>query len=280
MTADYETLIVQHDAGVATVTLDRPEVMNAIDLRMAKEIPEALWSLDRDESVRCVVVTGAGKAFCAGWDLSRGAGSFGANAQDAHDRELGVDSDGVADRGAYWKMRTPTIAAINGAAVGAGLTSTLRYDILFAAEDAKLRFPFTRLGITPEANVTWLLPRLVGVSKTCELLFGGRFFTGREAERIGLVSRALPREEVLPAALDLAHDIADNTSPLAVGLTKELVYRFLQEGDRASAFALETKATWWAGSQPDASEGTSAFLEKRAPRWRGSKHAKLPEELR
>lgn len=276
---EYEKILIEISEGVATLTYNRPEKRNAFDLQMNKEFFEAIWRLDADEAVRAIVVTGAGRAFCAGVDMSAGAGTFGAEAQQRHDEELGVDSDSVAEQCAFWRMDTPIVGAINGAAIGAGLTVALLFDVRFAALDAPLAFPFTRLGVIPEANSTWLVPRLVGLSRGLELMLSGRTFTGAEAAEVGLVSRALPRDQVLPAALELARDIARNTAPASVALAKRLIYGSLGETDRLASMQRETKLTWWIGSQPDAAEGVLAFLEKRAPRWKLSKHVKVPDEL-
>ncbi len=278
---DYETILTEvDDAGVATITLNRPDQRNAVNLRMDKELQDALWGFEADEAIRVIVMTGAGKAFCSGADISGGEATFGAEAHEAHDRELDLDSDSIAERYALWTMSTPIIAAINGAAIGAGLTLPLLFDIRYAAEDAKLAFVFTRRGIMAEANSTWLLPRLVGLSRGLELLISGRRFSGVEAAEIGLVSRALPRDEVLPAAQELARDIAVNTAPGSVALVKRLVYEGLGQTDRLAAMQRETKITWWVGEQPDAVEGVMSFLERRAPDWKGTKHVVLPEELR
>ena len=276
---DYETLTVTIDDGVAVVTLNRPEVGNAFNVKMTAEFDEAIWGLEADESVRAIVVTGAGKSFCTGWDLSSGADAFGAAAHEEHNEELGVSDDDIAQRYSLWRMRTPLIAAINGLAIGAGLTITLLCDIRVTAEDARLRFAFTRLNVIPDANSTWLLPRIVGVSNALELMLTGRWFTGAEAAAMGLASKAVPADNVLAAALEIARDIADNVAPTAAGVTKELVYRFLGESDRLAAMALETKATWWAGQQPDTMEGVMALMEKRKPKFTGSKHEPLPEGL-
>lgn len=275
----YETLLVDVDGGVATVTFNRPEQHNAINLQMEKDLHDALWSLERDESVRAIVVTGAGRSFCSGVDISSGGAAFGADAHAEHDAALGVSSDTLWERVAYWTMDTPVIGAINGAAIGVGLTLPMLFDVRYVAEDAKLSFVFTRRGIIPEANSTWLVPRLVGLSRGLELLLSGRTFTGREAAEIGLCSRALPADEVLPAAQELARDIAVNTAPLSVATTKRLVYEFMHAAERPAAIARETKLTWWVGEQPDAVEGVMAWFEKRAPSWSVSKHLRPPEGL-
>jgi enoyl-CoA hydratase/carnithine racemase len=212
-------------------------------------------------------------------DLSTGADTFGDEMHERHNAEVGASDAELTQRYAFWTMRTPLIAAINGVAIGAGLTLTFLADVRIVAEDARLRLPFVRLNVLPDANSTWLLPRLVGLSRALELMLTGRWFTGREAAEIGLASRALPAAEVLPAAQELAREIATNTAPLAVGLTKQLVYKNLMEADRVAAFTEETRLIWWTGTQPDTPEGVTALLTKRTPLWTQSKHTPLPEDL-
>jgi enoyl-CoA hydratase/carnithine racemase len=275
----YETILVTLDDGVATLTLNRPEAKNAFDHVMDREFHEAMWALDADEAVRVIIVTGAGAAFCAGIDLAAGAEVFSADAHEAHDAALGVDADSIPDRSAFWTMRTPVIGAINGAAVGAGLTVPMLFDIRIVADDAKLGFVFTRRGILPDANITWLLPRLVGLERALELLLTGRMFSGADAAAMGLALRAVPRDQVLPEAQALARELVRTSAPIAVGLTKQLVYGSLGETDRKAAFARETKLIWWSGEQADATEGVMSFFERRDPSWTVSKHAQPPEEL-
>jgi enoyl-CoA hydratase/carnithine racemase len=279
MRTDFETVLVAVEGGVATLTLNRPERGNAFNHTMDREFHEAMWALEAADEVRVIVVTGAGKVFCGGVDLEPAGDVFGAGAHEAHDAALGVDSDTVGERAAFWRMRTPVIGAINGSALGAGLTVPMLFDIRYVAEDAKLGFVFTRRGIFPEANSNWLLPRLVGLGTALDLLLTGRMFSGREAVEMGLASRALPREEVLPAALELARDLAANTAPASVGIAKEMIYAALREPDRMASMRLETKITWWLGTHPDAMEGIMAFLQRRPPQWSGSKHLELPEGL-
>ena len=278
---EYETVLVEvADDGVATLTFNRPEAMNAFTPTMDREFHEAMWALDADDAVRVIVVTGAGRAFCAGIDMAGGADVFGAEAHAEHDAAQGVDSDSVPDRSAFWTMRTPVIGAINGAAVGAGLTVPMLFDLRVVADDAKLGFVFTRRGIVPDANICWLLPRLVGVERALDLLMSGRMFSGAEAVEMGLALKAVPKDQVLFEAQALARELATHSAPAASGLVKQLVYEFLGETDRKAAFARETKVIWWVGEQPDATEGIMSFLEKRTPAWTTSKHAQLPEGLR
>ena len=284
----YETVLVEVDRGVALVTLNRPDQLNAFNQQMTAELLDALTTFDADEGVRAIVVTGAGRAFCAGAELGagvidtgdgdpkggdpKGGGGNDGGGSDG-DRKGGGNDGGAADRRAGalgvrpWEMGTPIVAAINGAAVGMGLTYPLMWDIRIAAEDAKLGLVFTRRGLLPEGNSLWLLARLIGASKAAELLLTGRIFSGREAVDLGVVSRAVPRGEVVDTALELAADIAANTSPTAVALTKRLFYRYLEEDDRMAARAEELEMFGWMARRPDAREGMTAFREKRPPDW-------------
>jgi enoyl-CoA hydratase/carnithine racemase len=175
-------------------------------------------------------------------------------------------------------MATPVLAAINGPAVGLGMTYPLQWDIRIAAKDAKLGFVFTRRGLIPEANSLWLLSRAIGSAAALELFLTGRTFSGEEALEMGLVSRALPTAEVLPTTMAVARDIAANTSPAAVAFTKKLFYQQLSSADRDASRASERAAFSWLVAQPDAAEGIASFLERRPPAWRMSKHVPLPGE--
>jgi enoyl-CoA hydratase/carnithine racemase len=183
------------------------------------------------------------------------------------------------DKRAYWEMNTPIIAAINGPAVGVGLTMPMEWDIRIAAEDAKLGFVFNRRGVMPELASNWIVPRIVGVSRGLELLMTGKIITGREAAAMGLVSSAVPAAEVLPTAVELARDVADNVAPVSAAIVKRLVYANLAEPDRRVAQSREGRLFGWTTQQPDSREGPMAFVEKRAPQWKLSKNADFPEEL-
>jgi enoyl-CoA hydratase/carnithine racemase len=263
----YEVLLVEVEAGVALITFNRPEQLNAVTPRMGLELGHALVELEADESVRAIVVTGAGRAFCVGAALDPEQSTF-TDGGDDEPEPLGPHASTLSP----WTMTTPILAAINGHAVGLGLTYALQWDIRVAAEDAKLGFVFTRRGVLPEANSLWLLSRAIGSSRSLELLLTGRTFSGLEAAEMGLVSRALPADEVLPATLEIARDIAANTAPGSVSLTKQLFYEFLTTDDRAAARAEERDAFQYLVGQPDGKEGMVSFLERRAPEWTGSKH--------
>ena len=266
----YQLIVVERNAGVALITLNRPEQLNAFTPRMGMELGHALVGLEAEEAVRAIVITGAGRAFCAGAALDPEGSTFN---PDAHQPEaLGPSSSSLSP----WEFSTPILAAINGPAVGLGMTYALQWDIRIAAEDAKLGFVFTRRGLLPEANSLWLLSRAIGSSRALELLLTGRTFTGAEAAEMGLVSRAVPKAEVLETTMGLARDIAANTAPAAVALTKTMFYGSLTTGDREASRAEEREAFHWLVNQPDAKEGMTSFLDRRPPRWGGSKHPDFP----
>jgi enoyl-CoA hydratase/carnithine racemase len=274
-TTAYETILVERQGRVGLITLNRPEHRNAYTPRMGAELREAFTELEADDEARVIVVTGAGRHFCAGADLSRGGSTFDRREDDA---ERASDRDRLGEGPRPWEMRTPIIAAINGSAVGVGITLPMQWDIRIVARDAKLGFVFNRRGVIPEANSLWIVPRLAGVSSAMELLLTGRIFSGEEAVAMGLASRAVAADQVLPTAVAMARDIAEQVAPLSAAITKGLIYRFLAEPDRDAAHALEGRAFWWMGRQADAREGVTAFLEKRPPDWKLSKHTDLPFE--
>src|SRR3984957_7157483 len=283
--SDYQTLRTDVSDKVATIWLNRPERRNSFSAEMTSELYQALARFESDDGVRAVVVTGAGQYFSAGADLGRGGGTF-ARPAGATGGEGGTGKEGgegevrrqPADRLEPGRMRTPVIAAMNGSAVGMGITLPLSWDIRFAATDAKYGFVFTRRGLVPEAGATWMLPRLVGVSVAMELLLSGRIFSGAEGARMGLFSRALPAQEVLPAAQEFARDLAANTSAVSVAATKALVYNGLGQ-DREESHAVEHQVFRWTGNSADAAEGVTAFLEKRGPQWPLSKVKDYPPML-
>jgi enoyl-CoA hydratase/carnithine racemase len=254
------TVLSSRVGGVATLTLNRPERLNAYTGEMGGELYAALHELDQDDAVRVIIVTGAGRAFCAGADLGAGEGTF------AGDRAFGVAA-GPEARVRPWNLRKPIIAAINGAAVGIGATLPLQWDIRLASDRARIGYVFTRRGITPEVLSSWLLPRIIGFSRAMELLISGRILTAAEALELGIVSRVVPHDDLLRVAGELAADIAANTSPLAVATVKRLLWRQLMEPDPRAALRRENEVFNWIGKQADAAEGVTAFLDKRAPRW-------------
>jgi enoyl-CoA hydratase/carnithine racemase len=258
----YETVLYDVSAGVATVTLNRPERMNAWNTLLGAELGDAMATADEDDDVRAVVVTGAGRAFCAGADLS--GGEFGGGAAP----KLRV----------CWpyQVRKPVIAAINGHAVGVGLTYPMTCDIRFVAADAKLAFAFVRRGAIPELASHVIVPRVTGFSVAAELLLSGRTFLGAEAAELGLVTKALPSAEVVPAAFELASDIAANTAPVSVAIAKRLLWDGMNKSV-AEMSALEGRIFAKVVELPDAREGIAAFIEKRAPVWSGKISTDTPD---
>ena len=262
---------LERQGHVATVWLDRPERGNGFISAMQIELHRQLEALDHDPDVRAIVVTGRGRFFSTGADLEPGGANFAFDQeQTARARKM------MADRPRPWKMGTPIIAAMNGSAVGIGLTFPLQWDIRIVNESAKYGFVFTRRGLIPEQNSLWLLPKLVGLSVALELLLTGRLFTGSEAKELGIASHAVPAEEVLPTALALATEIATRTAPSAVALTKRLAYELLSETDREAAFHREWELFRWMGRQPDSAEGVASFVEKRSPQFSSRKALDVP----
>ena len=269
---DLETINVELKARVATVTLNRPQRLNAYTVQMGAELYRTFAALDESDEARVILVTGAGRGFCAGMDLSAGGDTFADDGQWEQTRQL-------EKRVRPWNFGTPIIAAINGPAVGIGATLPLQWDFRLASQSARIGFVFTRRGITPEAMSTWILPRLIGMSKAMDLLITGRMLSAAEALDYGIVSRVYPDDELMAAARELAEDIALSTAPASVAITKQLLWRQLFEPDAAAGKELEDKLFAWAGSGPDAAEGVRSFLEKRTPVWTMSGFNDRPPQL-
>ncbi len=243
---------------VATVTLNRPERLNAYTPTMHGELVAAFDRADADDDVRAVIVTGAGRAFCAGADLGGGGSTF-----DRGSDEPRRDSGGVLTLRIFASTK-PVIAAINGPAVGIGITMTLPMDVRVAADDAKIGFVFARRGIVPEACSSWFLPRVVGISRAMEWAATGRVFSAQEAFDAGLVRSLHPKDEVVAAARALAAEIAEHTAPVSVALTRQLMWRMLGADHPMVAHRADSRAMSARGASADAREGVTAFLEKRA----------------
>jgi len=264
--------------GVAVVTLNRPDKMNAFTSIMRKELIGIFTEADQDDAVRVVVVTGAGKAFCAGADLSSGGSTFDRAMKDGRKVSMSEHRDGGGQTTlAIFKCRKPVIAAINGHAVGVGITMTLAMDIRVVAGDAKIGFVFTRRGVVPEACSSWFLPRIVGISKAAEFVYTGRLFRAEEEATSGLFNYVVPSNQVLPKAMTIAREIAENTSAVSVALSKGLLWHGLSENDPQSAHLIDSRCFFWAGLQKDAYEGIQSFLEKRAPRFTMRPSSDMPD---
>jgi enoyl-CoA hydratase/carnithine racemase len=260
---------IRYDAagGVATVTLNRPDKLNAVTTVMIRELIAAFDAADADDAVRAVIVTGAGRAFCAGADLSAGAQTFDRGRRNSPEAD-GEHRDGgglVALR--IYDMKKPAIAAINGPAVGFGITMTLPMDIRIASSSARMGFVFSRRGVVPEACSTWFLPRLVGMQRAAEWVYTGRVFGADEALAGGLVSRVVPPDALMETALALAREIADNTSAISVALSRQMMWKLLGADHPMEGHRLDSRGMAWTGRSADAREGIAAFLEKRPPRF-------------
>jgi enoyl-CoA hydratase/carnithine racemase len=260
---NYEEIRYKVTDRIATLTLDRPGKLNAFTRRMRDELIDAFGRADGDDEVRAVIVTGAGRAFCAGADLSAGADTFRFVRPDAEEHRDGGGR--VALR--VFESKKPVIAAFNGAAVGVGITMTLPMDIRIASSAARFGFVFTRRGIVPEACSSWFLPRIVGMSRAAEWVLTGRVFGAEEALAGGLVSRVVAPEELTAAAHALARDIADNTSPVAVALARQMLWRMAGADHPMEAHKVDSRGIFAMGASPDVAEGIAAFKEKRAPRF-------------
>jgi len=268
---DFEQILYEVDAGVATITLNRPDRLNAFTKTMGGELIEAFDRADADDDVRAVIVTGAGRGFCAGADLEAGGSTFDYTARadmfDWRSRQRDED-EAPPDGGGQISLRIfecvkPVIAAINGPAVGVGITMTLPMDFRIAAEGAKIGFVFTRRGIVPEACSSWFLPRLVGISQAMEWAATGRVFLAEEALAGGLVRSVHPAEEVVGEARSLAREIADYTAPVSVALARRLMWDMLGASHPMEAHRADSRAMFARGQSADAAEGVTSFLEKR-----------------
>jgi enoyl-CoA hydratase/carnithine racemase len=253
----YEDIRVEDDDHVRIVTLNRPARRNAMTWRTHAELADAMAAADEDDDVRVVVLTGAPPAFCAGSDMSAGD----------HTWEAPADAPRRAGREPY-EVRKPVLAAINGHAIGMGLTYPLQCDVRFVAADAKLSFAFTRRGVAPELGSNFLLARIVGFSNAADLLLSGRTFSGADAAAIGLASRSLPADEVLPAMLAYAHDLATECSPTACAVVKELLWSALDLG-HGDTRRVEERLFVWLSRRDDAREGVMSWTERRSPEWTG-----------
>jgi len=288
-TPEFEHILLDVDDGIATVTLNRPDKLNAMSERMRRELMAALDHTDADDAVRAVIFTGAGRGYCAGADLSAGASTF-----DYTDR---VADDAAADEGGapekpkvqrdgggeltlrIYDSIKPIIGAINGPAVGVGVTMTLPMDVRLASTEARFGFVFARRGIVPEACSSWFLPRVVGISQALEWAYSGRVFPAGEAHAAGLVRSLHAPDELLPAARELARSFATETSPLSVSTTRQMLWRMLGADHPMEAHKVDSRMVQELGAGPDAAEGVSSFLEKRPAEFRGKPSSQLPPSM-
>ena len=278
----FETLKLEVADGIALLTLNRPEKLNAFNTIMLKELIAAFDATDADDEVRVVVITGAGRGFCAGADLSGGPSTFDYASQEtaglARKDEGGVyrDGGGLVSLRIFESLK-PVIAAVNGAAVGVGVTMQLPMDIRLASTEARFGFVFARRGMNPEAASSWFLPRLVGLQTALEWCYTGRVFGAQEALDRGLVRSVHAPDELLPAAMTLAREIADNAAPVSLALTRQLLWRRAGADHPMAAHRADSRAIQSRGASDDAKEGVGSFLEKRPPVFKDKVSAGLPD---
>ena len=281
-TPTFETLLYALDEGIATITLNRPDRLNAFTQQMMKDLIAVFDHTDADDAVKAVIVTGAGRGFCAGADLSAGGATFdydkSTNSANDSARVGGVHRDG----GGRVTLRIfdsvkPIIAAVNGPAVGIGVTMQLAMDIRMASSEARFGFVFARRGITPEAASSWFLPRLVGVQTALEWCYTGRVFPAQEALDKGLVRSLHAPDDLLIAARTLAREIIDNTAPVSIALTRQMIWRMAGADQPMRAHQADSRAIQSRGASADAREGVTAFLEKRTPNYPNKVSSDLPD---
>jgi len=283
MAREFETLLYSVEDGIATITLNRPDRMNAFTATMMLDLIAAFDETDADDDVKVVIVTGSGdRAFCAGADLGSGGSTFDYARRGEQAREEAKVGDVYRDGGGRVTLRIydslkPVIAAVNGAAVGIGVTMQLAMDIRLASTSARFGFVFARRGITPEAASSWFLPRLVGLQTALEWCYTGRVFPAREALDRGLVRSLHEPADLLPAAKALAREIADNTAPVSIALTRQMLWRGAGFAHPMDAHRADSRAIQARGQQGDAREGVTSFLEKRAPSYPNKVSADLPD---
>jgi enoyl-CoA hydratase/carnithine racemase len=283
----YETIKYEIAEQILTVTLNRPDKLNAFNGVMQRELIDAFDAADNDDQVRAIIVTGSGRAFCAGADLSSGADTFDRDARRGPIRRLAdgrVDySDpNIRDGGGQVTLRIfkclkPVIAAVNGPAVGIGATMLLAMDVRIASEAARFGFVFSQRGIVPEAASSWFLPRIVGISQALEWCYTGRVFPAQEALAGRLVSKVVPSDELLPAARALAREIAARAAPVSVALIRQMMWRMLGADDPMEAHKVDSRGIYARGRSKDVKEGVMSFLEKRAPDFRNKVSSDMPD---
>ena len=270
----FEQIQYKKENGIGIIVLNRPDKLNAFTALMGQELMQVMDEADKDDEVRVLIFTGAGRGYCAGADLSAGGGSafnYDRGSIDEH-----RDGGGILNLRIF-EMKKPVIAAINGPAVGVGATMTLPMDIRLASEEAKMGFVFTRRAIAPDGCCTWFLPRIVGIGQAADWLISGRVFPAQEALQAGLVSQVLPADRLMPTAMEKAREIVENTSSISVALTKQMVWRMLGAEHPMEAHRIESKAVYFMGGSEDCREGVNAFLEKRKPNFPMKLSRDLPD---
>jgi len=270
---DFETIIYDVEDGILTLTLNRPDKLNAFNVQMMQDMMTALDTADADDSVKAVLVTGAGRAFCAGADLARGGETFD---HDARGTGLRPDGGGLLTLRLF-DCNKPIIAACNGPAVGVGVTMQCAMDIRLASGNAKYGFVFAKRGIVPEACSSWFLPRVVGISTALEWAYSGRIFEAAEALERRLVRSVHKPEDLMPAARDLAHEFAEETSSISVAMIRHMMWKMLGADHPMEAHKIDSRGVYHTGRSADAKEGVQSFLEKRPADFPGRVSTDMPE---
>jgi enoyl-CoA hydratase/carnithine racemase len=278
----YDTIKYETDGPVLTITLNRPDKLNAYTAQMGAELADAIQAADADDAVRAVILTGEGRGFCAGADISAGAGSFDTTSGEGARNFGGGNvqarrSEGAGFVGALFNCKKATIAAFNGPAVGVGITLALPTDIKIASAAARFGFVFARRGLVPEAGSAWFLPQLVGLSQALRWCLSGRVFDAEEALAGGLVSEVVDPDRLLPRAREIALEIAENTAPVSIALTRQMLWRFAGADLPFDLLKVDGPFAMTLGAGGDVKEGVTAFLEKRPPSFPGKVTADMPE---
>ena len=289
----YEHIKYELDGAIATVTLNRPEKLNAYTATMGAELEDAFIRADEDDAVRVIIVTGAGRGFCAGADISGGANAFDTKSGNTamfvgtRPRPSASSSEAIGQRKtrggfvqAIFDCKKPSIAAINGPAVGVGITLALPMDIKIASSEAKFGFVFARRGLVPEAGSAWFLPRLVGLNQALRWCLSGRVFGADEAKEGGLVSEVVPPDRLLARAKELAQEIVENTAPVSLALTRQMLWSYSGMSHPFELMKIDGLLSVELGSGPDVKEGVAAFLEKRKPNFPGKVSAGMPSSYK
>ena len=272
----YSTILYEVEENILTITLDRPEALNAFNNNMLEELLDACDRADADDNVKAIIVTGAGRAFCAGADLSSGGKTFNSDAR--NDRESGINPDGGGRLTLrLYELNKPIIAAINGPAVGVGVTMTLAMDIRLASTQAKFGFVFARRGIVPEACSSYFLPRAVGISKALEWCYSGKVFPAQEAVDGGLLRSLHQPEDLLTEARAIAAEIRDNTAPVSVAMVRHMMWKMLGADHPMEAHKIDSRGVYYRGRSADAKEGVESFLEKRDANYPCKVSGDMPE---
>ena len=275
---DFKNILLEQRENIAVLFLNRPNKLNAFTFSMMEEIISALDSLEADDSVHAVIITGKGRAFCAGADLSSGQDTFNPSFDDfaVQERDFRRDSGGILTLRMY-KFLKPIVVACNGPAVGIGASMQLAADIRLASDQARFGFVFNNRGIVPDACSSWFLPKIVGISRALELTYSGRIIDAQEALQLNLVSSIHDSEDLLSSAVDITKKMVQNSAPVSISLTRQMLWRSLESSGPYDAHVIESKAIDSRGASEDAKEGVSSFLGKRPAEFKNKVSSDMPE---